>query len=354
MRHHIPSARSAKFANALLGGAALLPLLTLAALADGAPVVAPGFKLSTFATSPTGLSKPDSLALVGGNIWIGYGGEGKPDGSDGAMSQIVEYSLDGKVLKTLTVKGHNDGLKLDPTTKKVWALQNEDGDANLVIIDPATDAMETYAFEQGKHGGGIDDVVFKNGVAFVSASNPSTDGGKKNLGSSVLFAKLTKDHKVAVYPAFLGTPGVTDMINGKSETLNLTDPDSLTQTPSGDLLMTDQDGGQLLFIHKTAAIGGEGRVLHLLGGIKVDDTTFADAKRGYLLVADTPANVVYKIEADAWGVGTAYSAMSGVKADKTAPAIAGYVGLLDMTSGALAPIIANMQAPHGMIFVAAQ
>ena len=46
--------------------------------------------------------------------------------------------------------------------------------------------------------------------------------------------------------------------------------------------------------------------------------------------------------------------MSGVKAEKTDPAIPGYVGLLDMTSGALVPLVANMQAPHGMIFIAAQ
>ncbi|QPC95863.1 hypothetical protein [Mesorhizobium sp. INR15] len=29
-----------------------------------------------------------------------------------ASGQIVQYSLDGKVLRTLTVKGHDDGLRL--------------------------------------------------------------------------------------------------------------------------------------------------------------------------------------------------------------------------------------------------
>jgi hypothetical protein len=335
----------------LVGAGAVMPMCASAAFADGAPIATPGFTLSTFAEPPAGLSKPDSLALIDGHIWIGYANGGKPDGSDGGVSQIVQYSMDGKVLKTLTVKGHNDGLKQDPATKKIWALQNEDGDANLVVIDPATNAMETYTFDAGKHGGGYDDVVFKNGQAFISASAPSVDDGKKNPGPSIVKAELTKDHKVKVEQAFPGTPTVSDIATGKAETLNLTDPDSLTVAPSGDLVMTSQDDSELLFIHKTAQTGGEGRVLHLLGGIKVDDTTFVAAKHGFLLVADTPANKVYKIEAAGWGTGAAYSAMSGVDATKTDPAIVGYVGRLDLDTGALLPVIANMQAPHGLIFV---
>ena len=332
--------------------AGAIPSWSAAARADDAPIVAPGFTLSTFAESPNGLSKPDSLAMIAGQVWIGYGNGGKPDGSDGGSSQIVEYSLDGKVLKTLTVKGHNDGLRQDPITKKVWALQNEDGDANLVVIDPQTDKMETYSFDPGKHGGGYDDMVFKGGQAFITASAPSTDDGKTNPGPCLVSARLTSDHKVKVESAFPGAPTVTDAVTGKAETLNLTDPDSIIEAPSGDLVMTSQDDSELLFIHKTSLTGGQGRVLHLLGGVKVDDTAFASAKHGFLLVADTPTNKVYKIEAAAWGVGAAYSSMSSVEATKTAPAIPSYVGRLDLDSGALVPVIANMQAPHGLMFVA--
>ncbi|UVK42343.1 hypothetical protein BPNPMPFG_004014 [Mesorhizobium sp. AR07] len=351
MRHPVSSLHLSKLAFSLVGAAALVATGSLVARADGAPGVSPGFTLSTFVTPPAGSSKPDSLALIDGNVWIGYANGGKPDGSDGGMSQIVQYSLDGKVLRTLSVKGHNDGLKLNPATKKIWALQNEDGDANLVVIDPVSGAMENYTFEAGKHGGGYDDVAFKNGEAFISASAPQVDGGKTNPGPSIVTAKLTADHKVVVAAAFAGAPNVTDIATGDKETLNLTDPDSLTIAPSGDLVMTSQDDSELLFVHKTSTSGGEGKVLHLMGGVKVDDTTFVGAKHGFLLVADTPANIVYKIEAANWGVGTAYSAMSGVDATKVAPAIPGYVGLLDVNSGALLPVTTNMQAPHGMIFV---
>ena len=184
----------------VMAGAA--PSWSVAARADDAPIAAPGYALSTFAEAPAGLSKPDSLAMIGGNIWIGYGNGGKPDGSDGGSSQIVEYSLDGKVLKTLTVKGHNDGLRQDPITKKVWALQNEDGDANLVVIDPQTEAMDTYGFDPGKHGGGYDDMVFKGGQVFITASAPSTDDGKTNPGPCLVSARLGSDHKVKVESLF--------------------------------------------------------------------------------------------------------------------------------------------------------
>ncbi len=349
------AARRLNLVLACLGAAALVPAVTPMAQAESRPVASPGFTVSTFAVPPAGLSKPDSLALIEGSVWIGYGNGGKPDGSNGAMSQIVQYSLDGKVQKTLTIKGHNDGLKLDPVTKKVWALQNEDGDADIVVVDPQTGAMESYVFGPGKHGGGYDDVVFKNGQAFVTASAPSVDGGKTNPGPSVVTATLVAaDHTVKVEPAFAGAPTVTDIVTGKTETVNLTDPDSITEAPSGDLVMTSQDDGEILLIRETSVAGGTGGVLHLLGGVKIDDTTFTTAQQGFLLVADTAANMVYKIEAANWGRGKAFSAMSGVEATKTDPAIAGYVGLMDMSSGALVPIVADMQAPHGMIFVEAR
>jgi hypothetical protein len=260
------------------------------------------------------------------------------------------------VLKTLTLKGHNDAVKLDPKTGKVWAMNNEDGNASLDVIDPASGAMEHYTFEEGKHGGGYDDVVFVDGVAYVTASNPSTDGGKQNAGASIGKATLGADHKIKVEDLLAGAHTVTGIVTGKTETLNLIDPDSITTTPEGELVMTSQDDAELLFVANFSTKAGA-RVLHLQGGVKVDDTTFVDASKGILLVADTPANVVYKIESDkAWDVGQAYSAMSGVDADEKAktPAIAGYVGRLDRKTGALVPIVDKMQAPHGMIFISSK
>lgn len=345
------STQKKALASLALGSVTALFALGTTAHAATTATAAPGFDISVFATPPAGLSKPDSLAVVNGNVWIAYGNQGKPDGSGGAVSQIVEYKPDGAVIKTLKIAGHNDGLRLDPVSGEVWAIQNEDGNANLVVINPTTGNEQKYAFGPGKHGGGYDDVTFRAGKAFVSASAPNVDGGAKNAGPAIVSADLGKNGKIAVSAVLQGTPSVVNRVTGATETLNLTDPDSITQSPAGSLVMTSQDDGELLFVKDPGTSAMQAQVLHLAGGVKVDDTTFVTAKHGYILVADTSANVVYKIQSAAWDVGSAFSAMSGVHASGTRPAVAGYVGMLDLATGTLAPITSKMTAPHGLIFV---
>ena len=269
---------------ALSGAVVLGSMLGNEGFAADGPVASGAYSLSVFAKAPAGLSKPDSIAIVKGNVWIGYGNTGKKDGADGAVSQIVEYTEGGKILKTFKITGHNDGIKLNPVTGKVWAMQNEDGNPTLIVIDPATDKLESYALPPAGHGGGYDDVVFKNGEAFLTASAPDTDGGKTNPGPSVVRVAIGAGGKVTVEPVFPGAPTVTDMVSGKTETLNLTDPDFITLAPNGDMVMTSQDDGELIYIQAASAKAPKGKVLHLLNQVKVDDTTFVTASRGFLLV----------------------------------------------------------------------
>ena len=71
--------------------ALLLPATALAA-PPPAPVPSPGFTITIFAGPLAALTAPDSIAVVGKHVWVGYGNGGNPDGSNGAKSQIVEYS----------------------------------------------------------------------------------------------------------------------------------------------------------------------------------------------------------------------------------------------------------------------
>jgi hypothetical protein len=86
--------------------------------------------------------------------------------------------------------------------------------------------------------------------------------------------------------------------------------------------------------------------------LQVDDTVFATSRKGYILVSDTKANVIYKITADVWQKDAAFSASTGVAATTTTPAVPAYVGQLDLGSGALLPLVTNLQSPHGMAFIA--
>src|SRR3981189_2852349 len=136
--------------------------------ARGQTAVSP-YQLSVFAAAPAGLSAPDSIAVLRDHVFVGYGDGNKPDGSDGKSTQIVEYSMTGVVEHIYTVKGHSDGLKIDPSTHLLWALQNEDASPNLVIINPRTQQKKLYTFGPTLHGGGYDDLVFRDCKVFISA-----------------------------------------------------------------------------------------------------------------------------------------------------------------------------------------
>jgi hypothetical protein len=314
------------------------------------PVVTPGFTVSVFANSPAGSSAPDSITVLDNHVWVGYGNGGAPDGSGNAQSTIVEYSEDGAVLKTFTVAGHNDGLKVNPYTREIWAMQNEDANPNLVTIDSATGRTARYVFGKTPHGGGYDDIVFKDGQAYFSASNPTLNAQGENTGPAIVRGILESNGTVDVSAVFPGTPNASNIPFGTVKRLNLTDPDSMTLTPSGDVLLDDQGDGQLV-VWRTPGTEPQIQYLPLLGNVQVDDTVFASARKGYLLVSDTNANRIYKISADVWQQGAAFSASTGVAAANGAPAVPAYVGQLDMRSGALLPLVTNLASPHGMVFV---
>src|ERR1700730_9277095 len=158
------------------------------------------YQLSVFATAPKGLSAPDSIAVLRDHVFVGYGDGNAPSGSDGKSTQIVDYALDGTVNYTYTVKGHNDGLKIDPSTHLLWAIQNEDANANLVIINPESHQQKVYTFGPHPHGGGYDDVVFRGCKAYISASNPASN---PNTAPAIVRASLEGNY-VEVKPVLAG------------------------------------------------------------------------------------------------------------------------------------------------------
>src|SRR5271157_1956718 len=91
-------------------------IVALSATSNAQPVAISPYSITTFATDPAGLSNPDSIAFNSTNVFVGYGNGGNPDGSGGATSNVVEYDLTGTSIKTFTITGHNDGLRIDPVT----------------------------------------------------------------------------------------------------------------------------------------------------------------------------------------------------------------------------------------------
>jgi hypothetical protein len=319
---------------------ATLSMLLSALTAAGQVTATVPYSVSVFATSVTGVyTQPDSIAVLGGHVFVGYGNNVSTTGSDGKSSTIVEYAMNGNVIKTYSVLGHNDGLRVNPQTKQLWALQNEDANPNLVIIDPGTGTQSTpYTFGPTPHGGGYDDMSFRNGDVFISASNPSNN---PNTGPAIVKAEISGT-TVNVTPVLLGNANATDVRSGRTVTLNLQDPDSMIFDPVGDLMLDSQADAELIFLHHAGFT--DQSVFHLgltLGGkpAQVDDTIFVTSSKGVILVSDRDGETVYAITEPLFGSGTAYTATPTS------------VGRLSLDTGVITPVVTGMVSPHGMAFI---
>ena len=94
------------------------------------------YKTQIFATGlAAGGTSPDSVTYGDGSVWVAYQNGADTAGASGS-STVVRYSPDGAIENSWTIKGNVDGLKVDPNTGLVWALQNNDGNSALTVPIP--------------------------------------------------------------------------------------------------------------------------------------------------------------------------------------------------------------------------
>ena len=199
-------------------------------LAD--PVVGP-----THAFQPSnGDSKPDSLTIGDGHLFAAYANGVPSDGSGTGTSEIVEYTLSGHIVQSWDVKGSVDGLKFDPSSEKLWALQNQDGNSTLTLINPETHHVsKPLAYDDTSATRGYDDVVFQNGHVFLSYTNPVA------AGDPVIVKLDGGDHpkgELETTPILkFGATGTNTATQQTGQVVPLNDPNSLKTAPNGDLLL---------------------------------------------------------------------------------------------------------------------
>jgi hypothetical protein len=340
-------------AYSLVASAALLGSLAASLPADAQtkPVPALPYKISVFANSPTGISQPDSIVQWHDRIFVGFQNHVAKDGTDGKTSTIVEFSLDGKVRRTFTVPGHNDGLRII-SDDDLWALQNEDANPNLVVIELRSGGAKQFKFPPTPHGGGYDDMVVKDGNVYITASNPNLDAMGNNIFPALVRASLSGSD-VVLETVLNGNATATDIPTGAPVNLLLTDPDSLTIDPRGNIVLDSQADSVLEFIRHpltdeqtvgqlkitTTLLGTDGKPLP----ITLDDTAFAPSPKAFLLVTDVSAGIIYRIDAGTFGFepGTAYSASDTL----------GLVGTLNLDNGLVTPVVTGFGSARGLLFV---
>lgn len=332
--------------------ASLLGLLmtSVPVAAQLSPVATPPYKISVFAKSPAGASQPDSMVLWHDSVIVAFQNHAAKDGTDGKSSTIVEFSLSGKVKRAFSVPGHNDGLRVIGDDQ-LWAVQNEDANPNLVVIDLRSGKSKAYKFAPTPHGGGYDDIVVQDGNVYMTASNPNLDPTTNvNVFPALVRATLSGEN-VLLEPVLNGNASAVDIPTNGPVTLNLTDPDSLTVDPRGNIVLDSQADSELVFIRHplteeqsvgrlniTSSVTGPGGAT-----ITLDDTTFAPSPKAFLLVSDVSGGVIYRIDAGTFGFepGAAYSASDTL----------GLVGTLNLDNGFVTPIVTGFGSARGMIFV---
>jgi len=326
--------KSPNILRAVVVSVALLGGLVSAQVVASAP-----YTVSVFATSIPGVDfAPDSIAVLDGHVFVGYGDGAAPDGSDGKSSTIVEYTLSGDMVTTYTVPGHNDGLRVNPKNNKLWAMQNEDASPNLVIIDPKSHTQKMYTFGPTPHGGGYDDIAFRGNDVFLSASNPATNPNSK---PAIVKAEI-KGNMVLVTPVLSGTAIATDIPTDAPVALNLQDPDSMIFNPLGDLVLDSQADAELIVVHHAGYVDQSVYRLPLRqkgAPVQIDDTIFTTASHGVILVSDRDGETVYAISRNIFGPSAAYSATPTS------------VAALDPETGKLTDVVKGMVSPHGMAFI---
>jgi hypothetical protein len=345
------------------------PAASQVAVSASVQAAMPGYKISVFAQNPAGSSKPDDITQIGPNVFIGYqdsvNPDGTPIGSAPASGQVVEYDLNGNIVHTFTAPGHIDGL-LGFNATTLWVSADEDGNPQLTVINLSNNTQAAYTPDTGAaplpHGGGLDDMKLVNGQVVVSASAPtttmtpnpslapySTDSSGAtaqygvNTGPALYSMSLNSDGKTFHLTTALMSSTPATLLPGKTVvTLNMTDADSSAIDPAGDLVVDSQQDSELVFIHNPGASQTVSVLPVTLYGNPwpLDDTRWVPTGSSFMLVSDTHAGVVYRVDATSgFTPGTAYSSGQGS------------ILQLDPTTGNLTPIYVGLNAPHGLNFI---
>jgi hypothetical protein len=305
-----------------------------------AVVALPGYHVSVFARGTQGRTGPDPIVVDRGHVFVAYQNGTAKDGSDGKSSTVVEYTLDGEMVRSFNIVGHCDGLRVDPQTHLLWALVNNDGNPAMYTIDSKSGDTHKFAFSTAPHGGGYDDVAFHDGMAFISASNPTLNGAGVNVFPALYSVKL-QGATAVLAPVLSGNANALDVSTNASVPLNEVDPDSMTVNPAGDVVLSNQAGNELVFVH---AAGTPQQSVKRLGvGTQLDDTVWATSREGRLWVVDGAANAIYTITTD-FMPGTVYT---------EAPSdsdVASFVGTVSMTTGTVTPVAIGLKSPTGLLF----
>jgi len=300
---------------------------------------------SIFATAPDGAKSPDSITAGNNSIWVEYGDGAKSDGSGGS-STIVQYDLLGTVQNTYTLPGLADGLKVDPATGDVWALQNQDGNSTVTLIDPATGQVSaplSYAapYVYGADSTrGYDDVAFVGQRVFLSYTNPVNPGDpvvQQLTNGTAPFGSLQTTDVLR-----LGDTG-TNLVTGElNQPLPVTDPDSLKSLPNGSLILTGEGDKAFTIITNPGTTEQSASFVALpAGSTSPDDVIMPTTTSGTFYISNQNDNNIVAAKVTDLNTNDLYASV-GTAVDQ-----------IDPKTGTVTPVVTGLNGAHGLLFVPA-
>ena len=327
---------------------ALLPLAAaLGLLQAEATYASPTLvSLSVFASgTAVGGTQPDSVTAGNGSVWIEYGNGADSTGAGGS-STIVQYNAaNGVIQHQYNISGLVDGLKIDPTTGLVWALQNNDANSTLSLINPTTHTVSAplsygppYQYTTpGPLGRGYDDVAFDGSKVSLSYTNPTSP-------TDPVVQQLNQGHNPT------GALTTTNILTNAQTGTN-SDTDSLKALPNGSLVLTSEgDGpgsgsnGVITLISEPGTAGQSVKNVLVTDGDGnnvqgMDDVLFPSATSGELFFTDGANNEVYE------------ALVSGLDPNTPIASLAsfGELGLVDLATGVATPFITGADVPGGIL-----
>jgi len=343
-------------------GAVVMAAVILAPSAQAQTAIPP-YTLTVFpGTPPAGATAPDDLSTSanGKHLWVGYG-NGVDTTGKGGPSTLVEYDIaSGTVLKSISIPGHLDGLKINPVTGDVWATENEDGNPTLAVIDHESGTFKIYRFSPTLITGGFDDLVFVArphedsrhdsdsplDVFIVASSQVNTTTPVIVRISGPLRAAGTQ-----LRPTLPGAPqSVWNVVANQAETTDMIgDPDSMTIDPAGELVLDNRSDDSLYIVRNPEAQNPVLRVPLMLAGnaVEVNDTIFTwsetnrvSSTAGTIFITDTSANKIYMLTKPYFPSNEVYTAAN----------VANVVGLVDLNTGVVTPVATGFKGVHGLAF----
>ena len=285
-------------------------------------------------------TNPDSICYDGKSIWIEYADDSVSTG--GGHSTVVQYDLKGNVMQTFTIAGSVDGLKPDGSGM-IWALQNQDGNSTLTLINPKTGIVPgspfTYAVQSAIQG--YDDVAFVGGKAFLSHTNPAAPT------DAILQSVDNIKSPISVTDVLLAGATGTNLATGQTgQALPDADPDSLKTTPGNGLMLTSAHNGYLLFVNAPPTQSQAVSFLQLVDSTGadvsgLDDCKFVGSTTGTFYVSDTSNNRVLAIKMERLTVGSLYGSVGSLNA----------FSHIDQKTGLVTPVVTIFNGPHGVLFL---